>query len=239
LLVFAVLLLILVLLVVSQALIIAFNGKRVPVPGIPRETIIGSGPPLRYVVMGDSAAIGQGANYKDGIAYQSAKYLSRHRRVELANLGISGAIASEVLRNQATSAATLRPDIVLVCVGANDVTHLSRLGTIEKSIAGIIATIQEDNPATAILLTGAPAMGSVPRFPLAVKFLAGLRTRQVNRVIQKTAQKKGVTRLKIAEKTGPIFRKNPRLFARDKFHPNAQGYALWLKVITDQLPLKK
>ena len=39
----------------------------------------------------------------------------------------------------------------------------------------------------------------------------------------------------IAERTGPSFRKDRTLFAADRFHPNARGYALWIAVINDAL----
>ncbi|MEJ0073473.1 MAG: hypothetical protein WDN27_05345 [Candidatus Saccharibacteria bacterium] len=37
--------------------------------------------------------------------------------------------------------------------------------------------------------------------------------------------------LPIAAETGPIFRKNPKLFAADDFHPTAAGYAVWQPII--------
>lgn len=224
-----------ILLVFSQILIIATNGKPTIVPDIPRELTLGKGPTITYVVMGDSTAIGQGAEYKDGIAYRSAEFLAKKNQVKLINLGVSGATASKVLRNQAHAAASQKADIILICVGANDVTHLSSLGSVEKDMTDSIAMLQKTNAGAKIILTGSPAMGSVLRFPQPTKFLAKIRTVQVNKVMQKVADEKGVVRLKIAEKTEPIFLKNPQLFASDKFHPNGKGYAVWLSIIIDAL----
>ena len=223
------------LLIVSQVVIIATNGKRTAVPDIPRELTLGKGPALTYVVIGDSTAVGQGAEYKAGIAYRSAEFLAKNNQVKLINLGSSGATAKEVLRDQAQAAASLKADIVLICVGANDVTHISSLGTVEKSMTNIIDILRKANTSTKIILTGSPAMGSVVRFPQPTKLLAKLRTVQMNKVMQKVADAKGVIRLKIAEKTEAVFLKNPRLFDSDKFHPNSEGYAVWLPIITDAL----
>lgn len=225
----------LVVFVASQVLIVAFNGEKVPVPNITRSLTLGKGAPLNYVVIGDSTAIGQGANYKDGVAYNSAEYLAQTHKVTLTNYGISGAVSSEVLDGQVDAAAKQKPDIALICLGANDVTHLSSLKSVEKSMTAIITSLQKSNKHIKIVLTGAPAMGVVPRFPFVVKFLAGIRTDQINKVIQKVADKKSVTRLKIAEITGPIFLKKPELFAEDNFHPNSKGYSVWTPIIIDAL----
>ncbi len=71
--------------------------------------------------------------------------------------------------------------------------------------------LQKNNQHVKIILTGAPSMGSVPRFPFVIKFFASLRTKQINGMIQKIADEKKVTRVKIAEKTGPIFLKKPEI----------------------------
>jgi len=39
----------------------------------------------------------------------------------------------------------------------------------------------------------------------------------------------------IAEKTGPLFRADPSLFAADRFHPNDRGYATWIPVLNEAL----
>ena len=183
--------------------------------------------------MGDSTAVGLGADYKDGIAYKSAVFLAKNRTVNLMNIGVSGATSREVLQNQADKAAALKADIVLICVGANDVTHLSRSKIVEDSLSQIIDKIKTKNPQVKVLLTGSPAMGSVARFPRAIKLIARLRTEKINKAIQEVADKKGGKRLKIAEKTGPLFLRKPKLFAEDKFHPNKEGYATWLPVIIE------
>lgn len=202
---------------------------------IKSEVRLGKGTALSYAVIGDSTAIGLGADYQDGIAYKSAEFLAKNHAVKLTNLGKSGATAKQVLERQLEAASNLKADIVLVAVGANDVTHLSRLSTVKKSFVSIIDRLKQNNPGVKIILTGAPAMGSVPRFPPIIKFLARFRTRQVNNVIQQIADQKGTTRLEIAETTEPVFLKQPQLFSSDKFHPNADGYAIWTAIIIKAL----
>lgn len=218
-------------------LIITYRGQPVPVPAIPRGTqTLGSGEPLKYAVVGDSTAVGQGADYEQGIAVSTARFMAARRQVTLQNYGASGARLNGVLRDQVEAAARMEPDVVLVSAGANDVTHLTALSDIERDLVQIIDRLRAANPNVEIILTGAPAMGAVPRFPQPTRFLAGVRTESVNRVFVRVASRYDkVTFAPIAAKTGPMFKQRPALFAADKFHPNADGYGTWLPVLEESI----
>jgi hypothetical protein len=46
----------------------------------------------------------------------------------------------------------------------------------------------------------------------------------------------GAVYVDIAGQTGPAFRQNrERLYAEDRFHPDAAGYRLWAEAVIDQL----
>lgn len=216
-----------------QLLYIQYNGTSVPAPRIPRTTEVcgSSGPIVRYAVLGDSTSIGQGAPYEQAIARQTARKLAQTHRVELTNYGVSGARVADVLRTQVTTAAASKPDLVLIAVGANDVTHYTALDSVEHGMTAIIGQLQAANPRVKIVLTGSPAMGSVARFAPPTKWFMGKRVQQVNAVMRQVAYAQHVTLVPLAEKTGPTFNRKPTLFAQDKFHPNAAGYAVWLPVI--------
>jgi len=48
---------------------------------------------------------------------------------------------------------------------------------------------------------------------------------------ESVAAARGVTFAPIAADTGPGFRRDRSLFADDRFHPNARGYATWLPTL--------
>ena len=226
----------LVLFVATQVAYIALNGKDVPAPDIPRQTqVLGSGQKLIFAVLGDSTSIGQGTEYEKSIAVQSARYLAKTRQVELTNFGISGATIDEVRTLQVTRAATFKPDVALIAVGANDVTKFSSYSSVDENMRNIVNTLKNANPSITIILTGSPQMGSVSRFPWVVKQLARKRAGNINAVFDTIAKQKNVTRLGIAEGTGDLFLNNPGLFAQDNFHPNTDGYATWQPIINDAL----
>jgi len=222
----------LVLCVAVQILWVVFSGTRVPVPKIMRdEQTIGAGPSLRYLVMGDSTSIAQGGDYIRGYAVATAKYLAKKHTVTWKNIGISGARAYDVLEQQLPAALAFSPDLVLLAVGANDVTHFTNLDVVRNSLERVVQSLQDGNPNVRIVLTGAPAMGTVPRFLRLTRSLMGRRTRAVNNQVVEVARHRRVVFAPIAEETEEIYRTHPELFAADKFHPTTEGYLPWIPVL--------
>ncbi|MEO7945060.1 MAG: SGNH/GDSL hydrolase family protein [Candidatus Saccharimonadales bacterium] len=219
--------------VLVEFLFIKLGGTPVPAPTISREltTFGSSGTQLTYIVMGDSTGVGQGGDYEKGIALSTSRELAKTHIVRFQNFAISGARTADVRQKQLAQAVALKPDVVLIAVGANDVTHLTSLKGIHLSLNEIIDALRAANPDVKIILTGSPQMGSVPRFPEPVASIARARTKSVNAVFEMVATEKQVTFAHIADKTGPIFDAHPELFAADKFHPTTTGYGVWIPVL--------
>lgn len=219
--------------VLVEFLWVLYNGRLVPEPVTSRTPqTIGSGPGLRYAILGDSTAVSQGGGYEQGYAVATAQYLAKTHQVTWINLAVSGSRAADIAGKQIEQAVRFKPDLVLIAVGANDVTHLTGSGAVRANLSSAIASLRKINSNVGIILTGSPDMGSVPRFPQPVRWLAGVRTTTLNQTIQQLAAQHHVTFAPIAEKTGAAFRAHPNLFAADKFHPNTKGYLLWIPVLT-------
>lgn len=217
---------------IFQIAYIKYSGSPVDRSEIPRgEQVIGSGPDLRYAVLGDSTAISQGGVYEEGYAVASAHYLAKDHTVRWKNVAVSGSRAKDVAAKQVPEIIAFKPDLVLIAVGANDVTHLTSISAVCSSLNQAVAALRAANPAVRIIVTGSPDMGSVPRFAQPVRWIAGRQTERLNKAIMKLARQQHLVFAPIAEQTGPTFRKHPELFAEDKFHPTTDGYQLWTPVI--------
>jgi lysophospholipase L1-like esterase len=191
--------------------------------------------PLRYVVLGDSTAAGVGGNYEAGIVMSTTRELEKRHRVTMTNFGVSGARMDDVRRLQLAKAEALRPDVVLLSAGANDVTHLTRVGSMRDDLREIVARLRAANPDVKIVITGSPDMGAPPRIPRLLRGYAGHRTKVVNRMFVSEAAQLKLVFAPIAEVTGPQFRRDHSLFAADQFHPNDRGYATWVPVLNEAL----
>src|SRR4051794_2504948 len=190
-----------------------------------------AGPPLIYAVLGDSTAAGQGAAYDDGIAAMTARELAKTRVVMMTNFAVSGAKTKDVLIGQVPAAERIHPDLVLISVGANDVTHLTNIRSAHEDLIQIIRRLKTANANIRIVLTGSPDMGAPPRIPWVLRPMAAWRTRRLNAMFEFVAGVNGITFAPIAVATGPLFRHDYSLFANDQFHPNERGYATWLATL--------
>ena len=200
----------------------------------------GGGRPLVYVVLGDSTAAGRGGHYDQGIAMGTARHLAQSRTVTMVNLAVSGAKVRDVVTGQLPEAVRLKPDVVLLAVGANDVTHFTPSGAISAGLSSIVDQLTAARPGVRIVLTGSPAVGTARRFAQPLRWLAGLETNRVNRVVgqvieQADSQGKRVVWAPIAHDTETTFAHDPTLFAPDRFHPNDRGYVAWLPTLNAAL----
>ena len=207
----------------------------------PKPRFFGAqGAPLMYVVIGDSTAAGRGAQYEQGIAIQTARHLALSRRVTMVNLAVSGARVTDVELLQLPAALKLRPDVVLLAVGANDATHFTTSRAFEAGLTRTLESFATVRPDVRIVLTGSPDVGAVRRFAQPLRWLAGRETIRINYSVHSVIRAAigrhiHVVLAPIADETGPLFRRDPTLLAADRFHPNEHGYATWIPVLNTAL----
>lgn len=211
--------------------IVILNGKKVMRPTPQPVYTTGTGKKLTYVVLGDSTSASQGSDYADGFVAASSHHLADRFTVQTSNFSVPGATIYDIEATQLDQALSLKPHIVLISAGANDVTHFTRAHAVEASLQRIIDRLKKANPTTQIIVTGSPAIDSVSRFPWGARQLMGLRTKQINTVFNRLVKKNNLIYAPIAKETRGAFLADPTLTASDNFHPNARGYALWIPVI--------
>ena len=195
---------------------------------------IGSGPgePLRMVWLGDSTAAGVGATAADrAIPRRVASALDRP--VDLTSLAVSGDRVGDVVDDQVDALAGLDPDVVLVSIGANDVVHLTSRADFRDRYEQLVAAIPEG---ALLVLLGVPDMGAPPRYLQPLRALVAARGRQLDGVSADVARDHGAVYVDIAGETGPTMRGDTdRYFARDRYHPSDDGYALWADAVLEKL----
>lgn len=195
-----------------------------------------AGAPVRIVWLGDSTVTGVGASSVDGaLPRQVAEGLGRP--VELTVLARSGARITDVIDDQVPRLLALpppkQPDVILVSVGSNDVTKLTSNNTFRSLYLGLLDRLPKG--ADRILL-GVPDLGSVPRFPQPLRWIAGVRGGTLDAVVE-DMRDQNADYVNVADFTGPEFSSYPdRYFAVDRFHPNDEGYRLWARTV---LPVLK
>lgn len=193
------------------------------------------GTPLSFVVLGDSTAAGVGVDSADD-AYATLlaeRLAAKGRRVELLGVGVSGARVSDLLEKQIAMAVAADPDLIFVAIGANDVTHLTPLGEVERDMVAVITALQATG--AEVVVAGAPDMRADAWYePL--RTLAGWRGRRVTAAIEAAARETGAIVVPLAKETAPFFAADPEdAYSTDDFHPGPGGYRAWADSIYPRL----
>jgi lysophospholipase L1-like esterase len=193
------------------------------------------GPPdgerLEFVVLGDSTAAGLGAGSPEH-AYAtvlSERLGQRGWRVHLDALGVSGARVKDILVTQVPFALGSAPDLVFIGIGANDVTHVTNLGSIATDMDAALELLE---PTGATIVVAGPPDMRAHAWLEPLRSLAGWRGRSVASTIETVATRRGHLVVPLAEHAGPYFASNPEdAYGADDFHPGPGGYRAWADAI--------
>jgi len=184
------------------------------------------GDPLTLVVLGDSSVAGVGADAaEDTLTYGVAKALSDQYRVSLHALGVSGSRLADVVTKQLPEAAGLGADIVLVCVGTNDVTHGTTLREARRQLRTLVAGLAEIAPDAKVIVSGLPPAETATAFHRPLRDLLGLRALLFTRLYRTELVPHGISVFDIAKLTKSAFHGKREMFSDDRFHPSSAGYA--------------
>jgi lysophospholipase L1-like esterase len=225
-------------LLIAQALKVRRVAQRLPEAAGPRSGVLGSGPPLRLRIVGDSSAAGVGVRTQtEALSGQLAAALASQFTVSWQLDALSGATTkSTQMRLQHTAADPA--DIIVTALGVNDVTRLLPRRTWLRQQMALFDDLRARHNPRRIYLSGVPPMGAFPLLPQPLRWTLGRHAKAFETTMQRHAAK-------TADLTYVPFDlpADPGLMASDGFHPNAQLNTLWAKemasrIITDWPKLK-
>jgi lysophospholipase L1-like esterase len=184
------------------------------------------GEPLTLVVLGDSSVAGVGADaVEDTLTFGVAKALSDEYRVSLHALGVSGSRLADVVSKQLPQVDGLEPDILLVCVGTNDVTHGTTLREARRQLRLLVDGLAEFAPDAKVIVSGLPPAETATAFHRPLRDLIGLRALLFTRLYRAELARHGISVFDIAKLTKSAFHGKREMFSADRFHPSSAGYA--------------
>lgn len=197
---------------------------RLPEASGERSGSLGSGPPLRVLILGDSAAAGVGVQLQtEALSGQLSKQLARTYQTSWQLWATNGNKSQNLialLENEPQQTF----DVVLVSIGVNDVTGGTSQQKWLTQIQKIIALLFDKFSAQQIIFTALPPMHHFPALPQPLRWVFGLRAKQLNAQLQrKLADLPGCTLLELAT---PL---EMEYIAIDGFHPNDKTYTIWAR----------
>ena len=186
-----------------------------------------------YVALGDSTVEGVGATSSD------RNYVSRlHERLRavypsarVVNLGAGGATSADVLLRQLDRAIGLRPDLVTLSIGPNDITTRVSVATYEKNLETILGRLRYETTAVAVVNL-IPDLAVTPRFSRSrLREAVGRQTIVFNEALERQGRAHGAELVNLYAASQREVPRQPELISADGYHPSDMGYALWAALV--------
>lgn len=188
---------------------------------------------IELLVLGDSIAAGLGADApQHTLGAQLAKRLAKstRRSVRLFTAARVGAETSMLRSQVADLPSPYAPDVAVIVVGGNDVTHRVRISDSVEHLAEVVGALRQRDIAVVVGLC--PDLGTLAAVPQPLRTLAGLASRQLAEAQRARVVDLGAHAVSLAEVVGPFFVTRPdEMFAADRFHPSGAGYRRTAKAL--------
>ncbi|MSW68686.1 MAG: SGNH/GDSL hydrolase family protein [Actinobacteria bacterium] len=184
------------------------------------------GDPVDLLVLGDSIAAGLGAERaKHTLGGRLARGIARSagRSVRLRTAAVVGSESSMLADQLAALPDSYRPDVAVIVVGGNDVTHRV---PVAESVDHLGVAVDALRARGAEVVVGTcPDLGALRPVPQPLRALGSRASRQLAQAQRETALARGARVVSLSHVVGPFFITNPdEMFSLDRFHPSAQGY---------------
>ena len=188
-------------------------------------------PPLRLAVLGDSSAAGLGcqrAEQTPGALLAGGLARELRRRVLLDVQAVVGA-RSRDLDTQVARALAHGVDLVVIMIGANDVTHSTPLAAATRDLTRAVATLRAAD--AQVVVGTCPDLGTVQPLWQPLRAFAAVVSRRMASAQTVAVVEAGGTTVSLGDLLGVEFGESPHLWSADRFHPSAQGYARVVEVL--------
>lgn len=185
------------------------------------------------MALGDSTVEGIGAS-RPGLDYVSrvhARLRAVYPRAGVVNLGVGGATSADVIDDQLERAILLRPRLVTLSVGPNDVTSRVPVAEYERNVETILGRLARETGAV-VVVNLLPDLAITPRFRGGESAGAvGALTVQLNDVLGRVARTHDAEVVDLFRASRAEVPRHPELIAADGYHPSDRGYERWAELV--------
>jgi len=190
------------------------------------------GPAIKVALLGDSSAAGYGVGRVEetpGAVLASGLAEHADRRVYLRSYAVVGAMSSD-LDAQVERALPTEPDVAVILIGANDVTHTVLPSASVRYLSEAVRRLHQAD--VAVLVGTCPDLGTIKHIGPPLKQLARAWSRRLAAAQTITVVEEGGRTVSLGSILGPEFAAAPALFfGPDRFHPSADGYRSLAQVL--------
>ncbi len=189
-------------------------------------------PTTRILVIGDSTAVGTGADRPED---STAGLIGQDFPTsDITNLGVNGARLAD-LPDRFKVLGDDQFDIVLVQIGGNDVWHFTPFTQIEVSLTTVLK--EADRVGKRVVILHGGDFATAKALPLGTRWLFSWRSKKLRDLYLRITPEYGAHYVDLWHINGDQRDHATAFYAVDRFHPSSSGYADWYAQIKPVLEL--
>lgn len=172
------------------------------------------------LLVGDSYCVGVGASQPENSF--SGLLAQDHPNFDVTNLSKNGITTGGLVKYLLRKEEFDRYNLAIVMVGGMDIINHTPLSRLELNLSSLISLLRYHCKHVILVIPG--HTGLIPLYHWPLSGLLNSRARKVRRLFKRVAKEFGVVFFE--EHSDLLLRDIDRYYARDKHHPNNDGYQL-------------
>ena len=211
---------------ITQGPFIRWNTVKLPEPTGPRAGVIGAGPDLRLLILGDSSAAGVGvSDQSDALSGQIATLLSDQVRLDWQLVARSGDTTPMALCH-VKAAQPRQVDMAVLGLGVNDILRGTTRAQWLAQTQALIDYLTDEMGVGHVYVSGLPPVWQFPRLPNPLRWTLGHRAARFDRGLRKMLADQTTATMIPAH-----IKMHADVMSEDGFHPGPWVYTQWAHAI--------
>ena len=186
-----------------------------------------------YVALGDSTVEGVGATspHHNYVSRIHTRLRAVYPNARVTNLGVGGATSADVRARQLDRAIELRPHLVTLAIGPNDITTRVPVTTYAQNLETILGRLRHETTAVTVVNL-IPDLAITPRFNRSPhREAVGRQTVAFNEALERKSWAHGAELVNLYAASQREVPLRPELISADGYHPSDAGYARWAELV--------
>jgi lysophospholipase L1-like esterase len=194
------------------------------------------GKAVNMVIIGDSLAAGYGVHRPretPGALLATGVCRRLKKPVRLHRVAVVGSMSTG-LPYQVDAALEYQPDVAVIFIGANDVTHATDRAGAVRHLSEAVRRLREAG--CKVVVGTCPDIGTIRPIKAPLRWMVRQWSRELAEAQTVAVVEAGGATVSLGNLVGPMFEADPvRMFGSDRFHPSAEGYARAAAVVLPTL----
>ncbi len=186
-------------------------------------------PEFRFLVLGDSSAVGVGAQPQTGSV--AGRLAADFPTADVQNIAVSGSKVKDAIAQLESLPAEQRYDLILIQIGGNDIVRNTPYADLERDFPKVLELVKQHSDHVVQLTSG--NVGTSKLLPFGTRWYFTLRTKKVREIFMRINTEQGTQYIDLLRKRAddPYAQDPQKYYSPDFFHPSAEGYGDWYSFV--------